>query len=407
MSVQQLIDDLADRLRRSVVLDDPEVRLLATSRHFGDEDEVRVRAVLQRDAGPDAVRHVLAQGVAGWTVPGVVPAAPEIGMRARVCVPVRDRGQLRGLLMVMDADGTLGPDELAATERVAAQLAPLLEATATASVLTAPVVEPGLLHDVLSPDPHVRLPALGRLEAEGTVPARDLTVLRVALDGDPGEGTARSRLRRAVARPAVDRAAVWQAGALDPADDRRAVLVVGTPSPWSADATGEAARRWAAYVAGSAADASRVRVGIGAGVPSLAEAHRSDAQARLALASTEVADPRRSGVVAHWAGLGVRAALLRVPAAERAEAVPDELRRLLAADVDGSLVTTVRAYLDHAGAGPATAAALHVHRTTLYYRLGRIAELTGLDLADGRTRLALHVGLELLDLPGADRPSTE
>ena len=39
-----------------------------------------------------------------------------------------------------------------------------------------------------------------------------------------------------------------------------------------------------------------------------------------------------------------------------------------------------------------------MHRTTLYYQLERVAELTGLDLTDGPTRLALHAGLLALDL---------
>ena len=37
--LQQLVDTLAERLGRSVVLDDPEVTLLAASRHFGDAGE--------------------------------------------------------------------------------------------------------------------------------------------------------------------------------------------------------------------------------------------------------------------------------------------------------------------------------------------------------------------------------
>ena len=39
------------------------------------------------------------------------------------------------------------------------------------------------------------------------------------------------------------------------------------------------------------------------------------------------------------------------------------------------------------------AAALHVHRQTLYSRLARIEALTGLDLADGDARLLLHASL--------------
>ncbi|GAA0241143.1 helix-turn-helix domain-containing protein [Cryptosporangium japonicum] len=58
----------------------------------------------------------------------------------------------------------------------------------------------------------------------------------------------------------------------------------------------------------------------------------------------------------------------------------------------------MRAFLDAAGNGPLAAAALHVHRTSLYYRLGRVHDLTGLDLADGATRLALHLGFAMLDV---------
>jgi DNA-binding PucR family transcriptional regulator len=67
-------------------------------------------------------------------------------------------------------------------------------------------------------------------------------------------------------------------------------------------------------------------------------------------------------------------------------------------DPDRHLARTLRVYLDHGCNGPAASAALHIHRTTLYYRLGRIRELTGLDLDDGRIRLTLHQSLTALDL---------
>jgi DNA-binding PucR family transcriptional regulator len=49
--------------------------------------------------------------------------------------------------------------------------------------------------------------------------------------------------------------------------------------------------------------------------------------------------------------------------------------------------------LDCAGSPPRAAARLCIPRQTLYYRLGRIQELTGLDLADGGDRLLLHLGV--------------
>ena len=49
----------------------------------------------------------------------------------------------------------------------------------------------------------------------------------------------------------------------------------------------------------------------------------------------------------------------------------------------------------------ASAKRLHIHRATLYYRLSRIEELTGMSLADGQDRLALHLGVKLGRLTGA------
>ena len=82
--------------------------------------------------------------------------------------------------------------------------------------------------------------------------------------------------------------------------------------------------------------------------------------------------------------------------------LPDELERLLRVDADGRLVDTLRVFLDRAGNIPAAADELHVHRTTLYYRLDRIRALAGLDLDDGRVRLALHVGLAMADQAACD-----
>ena len=45
-----------------------------------------------------------------------------------------------------------------------------------------------------------------------------------------------------------------------------------------------------------------------------------------------------------------------------------------------------------------TAAALHIHRQTLYYRLNKAENLTGLSLSNGHDRTRLHLGLMLAPL---------
>ncbi|HEV7580629.1 MAG TPA: helix-turn-helix domain-containing protein, partial [Mycobacterium sp.] len=57
---------------------------------------------------------------------------------------------------------------------------------------------------------------------------------------------------------------------------------------------------------------------------------------------------------------------------------------------NSDLVHTLSHYLELGGNYDESATALHVHRSTLRYRLGRIADLTGFDLRNIDTRFNLH-----------------
>jgi hypothetical protein len=82
---------------------------------------------------------------------------------------------------------------------------------------------------------------------------------------------------------------------------------------------------------------------------------------------------------------------------------PDELTvadvhpgaEALAAQGRPDLMVTARALLDHGGDVARTAEQLHIHRTTLYYRLERIEALTGVNLKTGADRDDLHMALRL------------
>lgn len=67
----------------------------------------------------------------------------------------------------------------------------------------------------------------------------------------------------------------------------------------------------------------------------------------------------------------------------------------LAARRRPDLLETARAMLDHGGDVNAASALLHIHRTTLYYRLDRIRDLIGVDLREGHERTELHLALWL------------
>lgn len=76
--------------------------------------------------------------------------------------------------------------------------------------------------------------------------------------------------------------------------------------------------------------------------------------------------------------------------------VPVVRRLLEAGEVD--LFDTLEGYLDAGGNGVQTAESLHIHRSTLNYRLDRLKELCSVDLGDAVTRTNLQVALKLLRL---------
>ncbi|MET8645284.1 helix-turn-helix domain-containing protein, partial [Streptomyces sp. NPDC004675] len=106
-------------------------------------------------------------------------------------------------------------------------------------------------------------------------------------------------------------------------------------------------------------------------------------------ARAALAEPRL-GPVARWPSIGPYRLLTSLPP----EAAHDAAVRVLLAPAHRELARTAEVFLDCAGQAGRTAAALGIHRQTLYYRLSRVEQLTGLDLDDGEDRLLLHMALK-------------
>jgi sugar diacid utilization regulator len=393
--VQAQVDDLAERLQRSVVVDDPHLGMLYSSVHFGDEDPIRVDAMLKRRADSRAIGHIFAQGVLTWTRPGVIPANDEIGLHARVCVPVRWQGELIGFVMVMDSDGSVTTAQTAEISSVAGRIAPLLTEELKAADGTAHQT----VLDLVSRDGALRRRALAELAS--TDIARDLdsvTAIRLTIRGensDASQAHMTASLRSALMLPKPTGSRVQ----LSAVEGRNAVVIIGSIRPLTVDSARAHARRLLARVDDLSSGRFKAVAGIGPALPGLESAHEA---AELAALAMRAAVMGLSEAAATWEDLGPYGPLLRIPSDELdRQALPAEVQRLLQVDRDGHLLESLRAYLDAAGSAPDASTALRIHRTTLYYRLTRIEKLLEIDLSDGRTRLTLHLGMALLDLmPG-------
>jgi sugar diacid utilization regulator len=389
--LQTIVDDLAEELARSVVINDPVNRVLCTSRHFGDEDAARIRAVLQRDAGPEASRYLFELGVARWPRAAMVPARPDLGLNARLCVPLRERAELLGLLLVIDADQTLTPQEISRIEEVSKSAAAVLEQRRVAADGARADRDRELLR-LLDGEAEERRQALrAGIAAEWMVNGPEV-VVTVLEARQPAASPAEVDIAlRTVLESAARR---QQRRLLTVVRDGRGTMVEAAARIDVCETTTRAERMAVGLgqlVSGDGA------AGVGGVAPGLEEAWRSRAQATTALRGSRLIPG--CGPVVSWESLGTYAILLQLPDDAFSSALrPEPVARLLRHEKGSRLVETLRTYLDFGGSVPRTAEALHLHRTSLYYRLDQIREITGLDIDDGRNRLLLHLGLLLEDL---------
>ena len=158
----------------------------------------------------------------------------------------------------------------------------------------------------------------------------------------------------------------------------------------------ETALALAAAVLGRAAEEYpqvQARCGIGAPVSDLSQWRDSFRQAGQAL---EMARRLRERQPLYFPDLSVYRLLLQLEYHPELQAFKQEiLGPLLAYDGGGELLRTLEAYFESNGNLSQAAEALFIHRNTLIYRMERIAEISGLDLDNTETRLAIQLALRI------------
>ncbi|WP_192583022.1 PucR family transcriptional regulator [Streptomyces albicerus] len=392
--LQQVVDRLAAQLGRSVAIDDPQLRLLAVSRHFGDEDALRVRAVMQREADPSEKARMLSHGIADWDRPGRVPGDAEKGIKPRVCVPIREHGLLLAYLFLIDE--SVEDWEIARATTAAVSIGLLLYRRLVLHERQQSREE-ALLRDLIAADPAVRARAGEEVDEEGLLKSLEQAMVMVIelVDTPPALESAEVALRAATEHA---RRIEPPGTVLTVVQGRRALLLRGGDR--LSDATGRALAQNVIAEVQSQADVGRCVAGLGtvrSGPDAAAVSHE---QARVAARAAGVLPSL--GDVTAWEDLGVYAFLLKLSPRDLSPTLyPPGLRALVERGHADSLLDTAEAYLDCAGDATRAAAALHIHRSTLYYRLERIEKATGMDLRDGRNRLTLHLGIKLTRLVGA------
>lgn len=385
MSLDDRLQDLADQLGKPLVVLDVDLRVMAVSVHETDLDRMRLSLL---SAGKNvALTDTMVKQHRLTSAVGPVRVSSGADDTMRVVLPLRHEKRLFGYLYYWDDSvrGDLSQQEQDLLADGGAELGMLLsfrlsdlhyrmehsrrlltgllgESSADRSRCAFGLLEEGLIENVdqysvlVYRTPGASSISVTRLAVEATMEftARSTTVKIVGgILGSEGvllfpRRVNRTRLQAIMARPGLEQA----------------------------------------------------RAGVGSVQGSLVQAAESYREARLAWQASR-ADPARYGRAAFWDDLGVDRLLLQLPLQDLTPTqFPAGVGRLLESPNGRDLARTLDTYLSAGGDVKETARRLGIHRSTLYYRLDRIRDVTGCDISDGVTRMDLHTGLRVAQLAG-------
>src|SRR5262245_44871068 len=123
--LQHLAEQLAQDLRRSVIIDDAALRPLAITPQTGRVDRSRVESVLQRQTSAPLRRRLTEHGVFSAREPVSIPGDPQQAILPRLCLPLRADDQLLGFLWLID-EPSLTSDQIRQALAAAAEASDLL-----------------------------------------------------------------------------------------------------------------------------------------------------------------------------------------------------------------------------------------------------------------------------------------
>lgn len=358
------LGQLADDVGRPALLEDRSHGVLAYSRHTHVTDHVREQTILGQRA-PAEVRRWLAQyHLRTQEGPVRLPANPELRMLPRICLPIRVDDQLLGFLWFIEGPDAVGPDVVELARSRLPSIAELLLGQQLSSrTQLEPLLQQLLAGTELHPDDEEICSSAG---LGPTDPVRVLAVTGRHPAGQPWPPILESLARQAGASTVVN----LLAGGVG------AVVVAGLT------------RRLEPPLLGGG-----LGMGLGdevASITHLREAHRSAVDAATCAAVFD-----ETGGFLDWAQAGLHRMVPVLARYQPDTTVLTGVDALLADPRTAPLARSATVYLDLAGNVQATAAALHLHRTSLYYRLERFEALTGVDLRDGTQRTAVHLALKV------------
>jgi hypothetical protein len=388
MNVQDIVDELAAALDRSVVINDLQHRPIAASAQGEAIDAIRTATLLQRQTPPEARTLVESLRIAQARQPVHVDMSG-LGALDRLAIPVRDDG---GPLCIM----------WLITDRLP-PLTPAHYSAIDAAVL--------LVREELSRRPpdsggSARAAVIGRLLADdGPTARRAFGDAVTNLWLERGEGTLVVAVTVSPGAGAVERVAFGRH--LD-ASRTQGILYLGERGTTQLFAV--RARDALPVIEQIKAEAAARSLPIRAIGTARHERHADDLHAAVdhavTAAETALQLPHLGGV-ADISELGTWLMLSSIVADMSQIALYSPAAFALCVDGDAVQRSTVETYLDVRSQVKEACQLLHIHRTTLYYRLENMPPVVKAALDDGVARSTLHLCLKLIRFWETVRSTTD
>jgi hypothetical protein len=327
-----------------------------------------------------------------------VPVNPELGMAARICVPLRFEHRLLGFLWLID-DPPLDDAELKRTLGALDELALALY-RATEDQMSSRIEERQILRAALGLDLNAEPDASEQLIAQGLLASGSgigIIAVQPHRDGDRANDVILAHVAAAVEH---ERRLVAPGQFLLLVDRIVYALFASTTSSGLHAQAARIAERLASNLP---ADGWRAAVGVSdvGGAADGLPVRRRHAE----LAASIARRVPGAGPWVAWDDLGAyRPLALLVDDRDPTNFVTAPLRLLMVDNEASTLVPSLISFLEHGGNARAAAAELFVHRSSLYQRLHRIERVCGIDLSSGDARLELHLALRLWRMAGEPAP---
>ncbi|UZX05078.1 PucR family transcriptional regulator [Arthrobacter sp. CDRTa11] len=392
--VEQLVERVARKLGRGLSLEDLDGLLLAYSSNQSHADRVRVNFLLSKRVPADVSAWQLSHGIATAVRPVVVPANPDLGMLGRVCVPLMVRGFRVGYLWVQQDSAEENPTailtQLPDVGHELELLSGLLLESNTAESEFRRSREREFLA-ACSGEANAVAAVAGWKEIQGRGPWQVVTVL----DADGWAGSSDPIASTLIHRSAALQATVGVDAALFSAGTETHSVVLFQESVGRANHAQVLVHYQLELAKRSGRPVDRIILGISEGFAKpreLGEAYRQSKQAAQAAAVDpqlgELVDSRATGIYQLLATAGGGAGAW-------ADTASVYFRMLEEHDRNGELIPVLELLCDNDGSVQDVAGKLHLHRSSIYNRLGRIRQLLGVDPLKGMARLELHAALKM------------